>query len=422
MSPAALAATPPVPPRALLAQVDWLRFACAALLVAQFSEPFFGAWLFSQGITDPPGWVRAIWLPVYGLLVLLALGALGRLGRAASLTPLWVGLALLPLLSVAWSIEPSLTLRRGVALVMTMGLGYVLAVRFDWAGLWRVLASGWAVLVIGSFSIALFAPQIGIMQLDHPGAWAGLWTHKNQLGAIMALGAVVSLGAALYSPGQRLRWAALGAGCALLVGLSTSKTAMLTLALGAGLVAALLLAQRSRQLAVLVAGALAAGAVLVGFVLLAAPDVLVSALGRDLTLTGRTDIWQALDQAAAARPWLGYGYRAFWENPLGPAFWVQEAVQWPVTSAHSGWREVGLAFGWVGVGLVGLALVPVSLRAVRASVHAGPATLALPLLVVILVGNISESQVMAANNLFWVVATALAVKLALDAADRTARP
>jgi hypothetical protein len=40
----------------------------AALCLAQFSEPLFAAVAQSQGLTEPPGYARALFLPVYAFL------------------------------------------------------------------------------------------------------------------------------------------------------------------------------------------------------------------------------------------------------------------------------------------------------------------------------------------------------------------
>ncbi len=58
-----------------------------------------------------------------------------------------------------------------------------------------------------------------------------------------------------------------------------------------------------------------------------------------------------------AQPWLGYGYYAFWLPENGPAYWVREAVDWQVASAHSGWLELALGMGRIGVVLFALQLL-----------------------------------------------------------------
>ena len=75
-------------------------------------------------------------------------------------------------------------------------------------------------------------------------------------------------------------------------------------------------------------------------------------LGRDATLTGRTDIWQAVLDSIMRRPLLGYGYGAFWNGLQGESANVILACGWAVPHAHNGFLEV-----WLQLGLVGLSLL-----------------------------------------------------------------
>ena len=42
------------------------------------------------------------------------------------------------------------------------------------------------------------------------------------------------------------------------------------------------------------------------------PEFALSLLGKDTTLTGRTELWDAVVSLIKERPFLGYGYRAMW--------------------------------------------------------------------------------------------------------------
>jgi exopolysaccharide production protein ExoQ len=57
--------------------------------------------------------------------------------------------------------------------------------------------------------------------------------------------------------------------------------------------------------------------------------VFLDATGKDLTLTGRTDLWQVALDEIAARPWLGAGYQAVWVagNPLAETLWREFLIE-----------------------------------------------------------------------------------------------
>ena len=52
-------------------------------------------------------------------------------------------------------------------------------------------------------------------------------------------------------------------------------------------------------------------------------DVVTADVGKDATLTGRTDLWNVAITMIARRPWLGYGYGGFWRGWTGESaeFW-----------------------------------------------------------------------------------------------------
>jgi O-antigen ligase len=390
----------------------------AALCLAQFSEPFFAALGQSQGLTEPPGYARIFFLPVYAFLGWSAWRARADAWAAARAVPLLMTLLALTFVSTFWSIDSGATLRRSVWLALTMGFGLYLAWRYEWRELVGVIAAAFVVLIVGSLALGALAPGIGRMQFEHPGAWSGLWTHKNTLGGVMALGVAVCTSAALAAPARRALWIAAALGAFALVMLSTSKTALLASLLGLAVIAGGLLLRRGPLHATIVATVTIAGVILGASIVLLAPDLLVAAIGRDLTLTGRTDIWEASARFVEARPWLGYGYYAFWLPENGPAYWVREAVAWQVASAHSSWLELALGLGRVGVVLFALQLLATLRRGAGAIFNANAGLWAPAFLAAFALYTLSESHALQANNLFWTIYVAVAARLALDARER----
>ncbi|MBN8608412.1 MAG: O-antigen ligase family protein [Caulobacterales bacterium] len=390
----------------------------AALCLAQFSEPLFAAIAQSQGLDEPPGYARVFFLPVYAFLGWAIWRDRARAMAASAATPVLMALLAFVALSTLWSIDSGATLRRSVWLALNMGFGLYLAWRYDWRGMLNVLAGGFLVLVAGSFLTALVAPNVGRMTFEHPGAWSGLWTHKNTLGGIMALGVAICTAATIMTPERRKLWIGTALGAFALVLLSTSKTALLASMLGLGVMAFGAVLRRGPQHAILAgAGVLVALIIGAGIVFLA-PDLLVATLGRDLTLTGRTDIWSAAASAVAAKPWLGYGYYAFWLPDYGPAYWVRQAVMWEVASAHSSWLELALGLGRVGVALFALQLIATLRRGAGAMIRADAGLWAPAFLAAFALYTLSESHALQANNLFWTIYVAVAARLALDARKR----
>src|SRR5262249_31446152 len=151
----------------------------------------------------------------------------------------------------------------------------------------------------------------------------------------------------------------------------------------------------------------AVGVIAIAGIVLLAPDLIVAALGRDLTLTGRTEIWDASARFVAAQPWLGYGYYAVLLPENGPAYWVRGAVAWQVASAHSSWLEMALGLGRVGVMLFALQLAATLRRGVVAIGDAQAGLWAPAFLAAFALYTLSESHALQANNLFWTIYVAV---------------
>jgi O-antigen ligase len=78
------------------------------------------------------------------------------------------------------------------------------------------------------------------------------------------------------------------------------------------------------------------------------PDAVLEMIGKDPTLTGRTELWTWVLNAIAQRPLFGWGYLAFWSPDNPAAAEIIRAVQWVVPEAHSGLLEMALELGFVG--------------------------------------------------------------------------
>jgi exopolysaccharide production protein ExoQ len=95
-------------------------------------------------------------------------------------------------------------------------------------------------------------------------------------------------------------------------------------------------------------------AVLFGLLLFAIASVtsvssLISATGKDTTLTGRTEIWRVAVPFAQAELVKGYGFGAIWESEVGPGPEINRQVgDFPVTDAHNTYLEQVLQVGVVG--------------------------------------------------------------------------
>lgn len=389
-----------------------VEYTLAVVALLLFSQALLGPLLVDPLRPDGAEALRLVWLPVYGMtLLLVAVRPLAVLDVIMRAWPL-VALALLAAASTFWSLDPDITSRRALALAFTTLFGLWLAARLDWQGLLTVLAVSFAILMGGSVIAAVLFPGFGVMQEIHVGAWRGLWWEKNTLGAMMGWAMLSFAGMAAFDARRRMMWLALLAPAFALVLLSTSRTALLAALIALAGPMMIAMARRDFTFGAMAVMAGVIGVGLAVLVLAIGPVVLLEALGRDATLTGRTEIWEALFRQMADRPWLGFGYGAFWQVENGPAFWVRQETVWPVPTAHNGWLETALSMGLVGVILAAIAYLGALVRAGLRLFEGNETYWALPFLVMWGLISFSESNLAEQNSMMWVMFTATVAKLA----------
>jgi O-antigen ligase len=79
-------------------------------------------------------------------------------------------------------------------------------------------------------------------------------------------------------------------------------------------------------------------------------DDVLTLVGKDPTLTGRTELWQYALADIWQRPLLGWGYSAFWTPANEAAMEISLKLHWFVPQAHNGLLEILLAIGAAGAG------------------------------------------------------------------------
>ncbi len=401
----------------------WWEGAICIALIAMLTGALIGP-VFAPTQEETPI-LRLVWLPAYAATLGLVAYRLDRVWRAWPAAIVLVLLVALTFASKYWSIDYATTSRRVISVAMTGLFALYLGAAFRGPHLPRMLMQATLIMAIGSLVMVFAFPAIGVHQLENAGLWRGLWYEKNQMGAVMVIGATASA-ACLASPDPRrlVPALALALSCGLVLA-TQSKTSLLCLVLGLGVVGGFWTLRKGGAAFAVVAIWTAVVLAALGIWIWETHSVAVlEALGKDPSLTGRTDIWESLMRKVAERPWTGYGYGAFWGKDSVPADWVRKETQWPVPSAHNGWIDLLVQLGWPGAVLVAslmaITTVITVLRSIGSGVREG--WWALGFLVAFIALSLSESILLTHQSLPWVLFMAVLTRALLPSSTAQAVP
>lgn len=324
---------------------------------------------------------------------------------------LWILLGI-ALASTFWSDVPGTTLRGSIFLGQITSFGVYFAARYSLKEQLGLLAVTFSIVVLLSIAIALALPDYGVMTFQeggvHEGAWRGVYIHKNGLGRMMVLSALVFLLSTSSSRKYRwIAWSGFILSIAIIV-LSTSKTALAILLTSIALLPFYKALRWSSSLAIsfVIVTILVGGSVAV--LLLSNAEAILGAFGRDLTLTGRTDLWAAVLYKISERPWLGYGYGGFWRSWEGESAQVLRIVRWAAPHSHNGFLDLWLDLGLLGLLTFALGFLAVCWRAVICLrlIRTSEGLLPIAYLTFLLLANLTESSLLRQNSL-WILFTVI---------------
>ena len=380
---------------------------------------------------NPADSVLLMVLIVLGLFVLISRAEQTKkiLSRNKWLIVLFIYMAL----SVVWSNFPAISFRRCVRSMGTLAMVLVVLTEHDPLGAMRALLRRVYLVFIPLSIVAIkYFRNIGVMY-DYSGneeMWTGLAVHKNNLGQVAMCSGLVSTWQVLQNWARKrltLDLLLLVLTLWLLRGSknSHSSTAIVGFIIGVAVLFGLQFikkrAARAKRTIVVALIALVAFSPLVYLALEAfnttPVGLVLSATGRDLTLTDRTLLWTDVLNNAAKNPVLGVGFGAFWVGHIGYDMyplpnWSRKTPGWRPGEGHDGFIDVYVDLGVIGVVLVLL---------VVGSAFAGAfndlenefelGRLRLTLLLSVVLNNVTESSFLKGTHSLWFVFLLVAVNV-----------
>ncbi len=395
---------------------DTIEYIFAFLVLQLFSGAIIQVLSKASGVAadqvggDPK--MQILWSGIYLITLLLILRQWKQFIRVASRNKLLVLLIGIALVSFLWSAAPQVTLRRSIALVGTTLFGVYLVVRYSPSELLRLIAWTFGIGAVLSVIFALALPEYGIQPYGGGMTWRGIYRHKNLLGRLMALNAIALLLMAPSNP--RYRWViwpsiCLSVGLLLLSQTKTGLVIFLTLIILLPIYKALRW-NYTLMLPFLII-VLNVAAIVIMWLVTNLEPLLVS-IGKDITLSSRTPLWEAVIHKIQERPWLGYGYGAFWLGWQGESAYVWQ-VEWDAPNAHNGILDVCVDLGLVGLTIFLLGFLMTFIRGVRwVRLTKTPEPIfLLAYLTSMMMDSQASSNFLTQNDIFWVLYVALAFSI-----------
>ena len=334
-----------------------VTFSLLFLAMGAFSNLFWGSDLREGSVLVAPSHLG---LSVLEVFIYLGCGAFALLYYKSTLVSLAVAWPFLlvnafAFASTLWSVDIGTTLRRGGVFLGTTVFGIYLGGRYSVGEFQKILLQSFLIMLAASFMLLPVLPG-AVLDQYHTGAFRGLTDHKNIFGEYMAI--LLILGMTYnFPPRWRVARFAVIALAICMELWAHSGTSLLAMVAAVLIIPFLFLLRLEKRQAVSLT---LIGSGILGYLFVAIgreSDAILNLMGKDRTLTGRSQVWTLVWQAILRRPWLGYGFDSFWQGLKGESYRVISQVGWPVAHSHNGYLEALLGFGAIGCSLIAIAVL-----------------------------------------------------------------
>jgi O-antigen ligase len=315
------------------------------------------------------------------------------------------------LLSILWSDIPYTLFKRWIRELLAVVMAFLVLTEQDpRQAIQSVLKRTVYILIPFSLLLIQYFPFYGRQYGRWFGGqmWIGVTMQKNGLGRLCLTAAFFLIWTLIRRWQKRDTSVSIFQTCAdvfvllitfyLLKGPENAYSATAITSLAAGLAMFFSLLWMKRHKIFLLTNALTAiMAIVIGFGIVVpisggAPVAgVTSTLGRDDTLTGRTEIWASLLPAVERQPILGYGFSSFWTS--------KNRQEHDIGEAHNGYLDVLLELGFIGMLLFAMYLLTFCRKAKRELTDDFEwASLCICFLFIALVHNMAESSINSLAN------------------------
>lgn len=358
--------------------------------------------------------IRIAYFTVYAVTVLLLLLRWQKTIQTLR-QDYWIfALVLVAGISLIWSFDKANTLKDMLTITGSSLFGLYLASRYTLKQQLELMSWTYGIAIVLSFLFAVAIPNLGIMGASHQGKWRGIFSHKNGLGQSMVYSFLSFMFLAYRSKRYRLlMWIGMSLSIVLLL-LSASTSSMFNLFI----LVIVFFVMYIVRLPYLLMIPIIALIVTVGetFYLWSIDNsgAIFNSVGKDATLTGRTELWQLTTEMIWKQPWLGYGFGGFWQGLNGAeSGYILRAITWTPSHPHNGFLQLLLDLGVVGFSIFSIGFFRSVMRGLNLirSTTAVANLWSIVHMAQLLITSTTETQLFASNNVGWILYVAVAFSL-----------
>lgn len=269
-------------------------------------------------------------------------------------------LLLLPswwLLSTLWSPEPALAFRSGLQVFLTILICMFMASKLS-------IRQLLIVILLALLTAALRSLPQSLYDLSVSSPSKAIYTHKNALGMNMAILLSVSVSLLLSEKSYTIKIISLISFVTsiLLIFSSQSATAILISIGIIGIVICVFVCIGNNNtfsyirlfiLSCIISIFFSLIIIFINFIAIDPIDLVLNALGKDRSLTGRTDLWHIAISEIEERPLLGTGAKGYWRyhdsHIVRQIFIDYHREEHNIFHFHNSWLEICVNLGIVGL-------------------------------------------------------------------------
>lgn len=364
-----------------------------------------------------PNTINQIGFSVLGLISVVGMLILADRRRvAAVLDPAWLVIAACLVFSAENALDPASAIRSVMfnIIIIVACLG-VVAIPMSATAFRQAAAAAILFVLLLSYFGIFFMPSIAVhlgdsLEPQHAGLWRGVFSHKNVAGPVVA--AFLFFGIYFLRSGQRRAGIAIILLSAIFIVQTGSKTTngMVPAAI-AVVFAGRLFGSRILPVVLLLLVFAFAATLTVGTVIHPPLGEAIAPYLEDPSFTGRDTLWAFGLEKIAERPWAGFGFDSFWQQPPVTESLVPFDADWDyrgIVNGHNNFIDTAL---FMGIPTAAIVIWIICLRPMYLYVRCRPfaenrrlADLCLMILAFVILNSLLESSWFRRADPTWIMA------------------